>query len=375
MKSTIQVSAFSLLALLGVNAQAALVSSATSNTFNLTASKTDTNLTATATSSSNVTPSGTAPSLAKFNDANGVLTGVTFSLNSNRTQTVSGSATKGMGPGFTANFAGSSTASLAAPGVTTQNFNAAISASTSCSLSMGPSGSCTAAAGTSGAVATNASSLSVAAVNLNSYATTGSGNVSGIALTLPTISANISPQSGYTLTGTSASTSLAWTGTVSASYSYLLHALASFDGGSSANALTLDFGTVAQNSIASLNFGLFNLANADRTGLDLDGFAGSGDTSAFSTDLSVFSNLAQSGNQGFIANLLTSNVGAFSAQYIINLSDADIGASSTWKNQTLTLNLVGNVTAVPVPSAVWLFGSALLGFLGVSRRKTAVSLS
>lgn len=35
----------------------------------------------------------------------------------------------------------------------------------------------------------------------------------------------------------------------------------------------------------------------------------------------------------------------------------------------VTLNRVGNATIVPVPAAVWLFGSGLLGLVGVARRK------
>lgn len=38
-------------------------------------------------------------------------------------------------------------------------------------------------------------------------------------------------------------------------------------------------------------------------------------------------------------------------------------------DQNPTFN--GTVSAVPVPTAVWLFGSGLLGLLGVARRKTA----
>lgn len=154
-----------------------------------------------------------------------------------------------------------------------------------------------------------------------------------------------------------------------ANYSYLLHALASFDGNSGTNSLTLDFGNVLQNSTASLAFSVFNLADVNRIGLDLDSVSGSGDTGAFSTGLSPFFDLAQGSNQAFIASLLTSTTGAFNAQYLLNLSDADLGASSTWQNQQLTLNLVGNVSAVPVPGAVWLFGSAVMGLIGMGRRK------
>ena len=34
---------------------------------------------------------------------------------------------------------------------------------------------------------------------------------------------------------------------------------------------------------------------------------------------------------------------------------------------------VANISAVPVPAAVWLFGSALMGFLGLQKRKMALS--
>jgi hypothetical protein len=173
--------------------------------------------------------------------------------------------------------------------------------------------------------------------------------------------------------GSTTNYSVEWAGDLQANYSYLLHAAASFDGSSVSNVLTLDFGTITQNSAASLNFALFNLANADRIGLDLDSVIGSGDTSAFDSGLSAFADLAQGGSLSFIANLLTANTGAFSAQYLLNLSDADFGASSTRQNHQLTLNLIGNVSAVPVPGAVWLFGSALVGFISVSRRNKSIN--
>jgi hypothetical protein len=45
---------------------------------------------------------------------------------------------------------------------------------------------------------------------------------------------------------------------------------------------------------------------------------------------------------------------------VFGFTDADLNGS------VLQLQ---KIAAVPVPGAVWLFGSALLGFLGVSRRK------
>jgi len=35
------------------------------------------------------------------------------------------------------------------------------------------------------------------------------------------------------------------------------------------------------------------------------------------------------------------------------------------------LNLTGTISAVPVPAAIWLFGSGLVGLMGVARRLKA----
>jgi hypothetical protein len=44
---------------------------------------------------------------------------------------------------------------------------------------------------------------------------------------------------------------------------------------------------------------------------------------------------------------------------------------SNFGGVSYSLNLVGTVGAVPVPAAVWLFGSGLLGLVGVARRRKA----
>ena len=54
------------------------------------------------------------------------------------------------------------------------------------------------------------------------------------------------------------------------------------------------------------------------------------------------------------------------------------GTDSTFKNATFTLSSTGNLSydvppAVPVPAAVWLLGSALVGLVGVARRKVSVA--
>ncbi|MDD2739787.1 MAG: hypothetical protein PHR94_12715 [Methylomonas lenta] len=312
--------------------------------------------------------------LSQFNASNGVLTGVNLQLDSNRIQVIDGFGNKNNGPGRTVSGSGTSNALLSASGVTANFAPDLTQAGTGCDLAHGPTGSvsCSWGPNTADAVTTD-TTVGADEQNLNDYVGAGSVNAS---LSLPTLSATstMSATMGQPGSGSNATYTVDWSGTLQADYSYLLHALASFDGSSEINSLALDFGNVAQNSIASLNFGLFNLANADRIGLDLDGVIGSGDTGSFDTGLIAFADLAQSGSQSFIANLLTANTGAFSAQYLLNLSDADLGASSTRGNYQLTLNLTGNVVAapVPVPGAIWLFGSALLGLLSVNRRKQLV---
>ncbi len=165
----------------------------------------------------------------------------------------------------------------------------------------------------------------------------------------------------------------------SVTYDYLLHADASFAAGSSQTVLNLDFGSVNLGDLAPLlNFSIFNLSG-ERVGLDLDSFSGFGDTSVLGTNLGLFAGLTASGENGFQAFLDTSVAGNFNATYLLTLSDADIGASSSrysYDNH-LTLNLTGNVirqpsaspVAVPVPGILSLFGIGLLGFIGLRRRK------
>ncbi|MCG6890322.1 MAG: VPLPA-CTERM sorting domain-containing protein [Gammaproteobacteria bacterium] len=62
------------------------------------------------------------------------------------------------------------------------------------------------------------------------------------------------------------------------------------------------------------------------------------------------------------------------AQYIFNLSLAgminSISATDFWPagGAISHVEIVGNLSPVPVPAAAWLFGTALIGFIGLSRR-------
>jgi hypothetical protein len=62
--------------------------------------------------------------------------------------------------------------------------------------------------------------------------------------------------------------------------------------------------------------------------------------------------------------------GSYTASYAAIVPD---DGSTNFGNVAYTLELTGTITpsAVPVPAAVWLFGSGLLGLVGVARRKKA----
>ena len=62
--------------------------------------------------------------------------------------------------------------------------------------------------------------------------------------------------------------------------------------------------------------------------------------------------------------------GTYTASYAAIVPD---DGTTNFGNVAYTLNLEGTITpsAIPVPAAVWLFGSGLLGLVGVARRKSA----
>jgi len=309
--------------------------------------------------------------LEQFDASLGVLTGVTINLDSTRTQSVTVSSTAGGGNGNgngngnnndrTSTGSGTSTASISAPGAS-YTFSPEITASGFCT---GPRyDSCS---NTTTAAAEPTTQNVAVTGSLDSYV--GSGTVT-VERTAPTLSAS---QSNGLFTGNETTQyELTWAGDISASYTYLKHAAPSFHSDSPIDTLTLDFGSVEQYStVSSLGFSIFNLADPERTDLDLISFTATGDTSALDSGLTTFTNLSQGGDQLFYATLDTATSGSFSVTYELTLSDAaNIGAADSQQTYYMYLTLtgiVGEVTSVPVPDALWLFVTGLIGIVGIAR--------
>ena len=80
------------------------------------------------------------------------------------------------------------------------------------------------------------------------------------------------------------------------------------------------------------------------------------------------------GNSGLTTSTTVGNSINF---YFLHTSGVDYDTTiltnyGSWKLDTSgMLTYTSNATVVPVPAAAWLFGSGLLGLVGVARRKVA----
>ncbi len=298
----------------------------------------------------------------QFDASQGVLTGTTLQLNSTLTQTLSGGFTGDGGKSSatkTATGDGTGSATFSTPGAS-KTFDGSISGKCEGAKSAG----CSYSAGSNSA---NTDAV-LAPGNLDSYVGNGTVTVDH--------NADLSATSRGTASSTTTNYQSEWSGGFDVSYDYLLHAAPSFDGGSSLLSLDLDFGIVFLGDTASLTFDIFNLFDTNRIGLDLDSFLFSSGSDLFGFG-GLFTGLTAGGSQSVAVNwnTLGLGLGGFSGSYLLNLSDADLGAASSRWNYSMTLNLMGSVvdrqafSPVPEPGMFALFGIGLLG-LGATRLRT-----
>jgi hypothetical protein len=178
-------------------------------------------------------------------------------------------------------------------------------------------------------------------------------------------------------------------GSSTASVTVLAHSNAEFadvsgaaTGTPTTNALTLDFGTVAQGTGGGSLDAFFDVVNeivvaGFTAGLDLDTLtAGTGDVSQLflQSGPTTFNNLAAGTGQGYTWRLDTTTPGMYSAVYEFLLSDQNLPGATAPNSEVLTLTLTANVTqnVVPEPGsiALWsLLSVSLIGYGAWRRRK------
>jgi endonuclease/exonuclease/phosphatase family metal-dependent hydrolase len=144
------------------------------------------------------------------------------------------------------------------------------------------------------------------------------------------------------------------------SYTVLDHSQPLFLGQGGAVTLTLDFGTVAESAAAgeqTFAIGNWTSTFGDTAGLDLDSILAALPAGPFTTDLATFSDLQAGNALTFHVTMSTDAIGTFDQTYTLQFSDEDLPGAAN--SGTLSLHVIGQVTAVPEPAVISLVLVAL----------------
>jgi endonuclease I len=142
------------------------------------------------------------------------------------------------------------------------------------------------------------------------------------------------------------------------------HAQPTFRSDYNLSTLSLDFGSIQQNSGQhSLNFSIFNKIQTQgyTAALDLDSITPSGNTGVLLTSLTPFMNLIAGGESSFAAMIDTSSPGDFTAYYTLSISDENLPGAINLSPMTLELH--GTVMAVPEPATIFMLLTVVVGVL------------
>ncbi len=148
----------------------------------------------------------------------------------------------------------------------------------------------------------------------------------------------------------------------------------------------INFVSTVNNGSSGLQLGMFDDANTGFTGTNFLQIALGNDTATFAPTIgqNVDYTITNSSDIGFPTNNSATLFG--SDLFLLGMRDTE--NSNTWfdpdaivcnsQNGTcsvswtgLSTELIVDIQPVPVPAALWLFGSGLLGLVGLARRKAA----